>query len=82
MWNNYSVKLRIIEFGDMGFDVKTVQRLLHATGIHDDNTHKRCHVTGILDSQTVRILKKFQKRAGITVQSKVDADTFNALMRW
>lgn len=79
---DYSVECRIIRFGDMGFDVKMIQRLLFCSGIKDKNTGKGCRITGILDNQTIRILNKFQKRKGLPIKPYVNQDTFQALMRW
>lgn len=79
---DYSVECRIIRFGDMGFDVKMIQRLLFCSGIKDKNTGHGCRITGILDNQTIRILNKFQKRKGLPIKPYVNQDTFRALMRW
>lgn len=82
MSHDYSINCRIIRFGDMGFDVKMIQRLLYCSGIKDKNTGHRCRITGIFDNQTIKILNKFQKRKGLPIKPYVNQDTFQALMRW
>ena len=72
-------KLRTLTFGDMGHDVKLAQRLLQALGYLDKNG-KRCRITGILNSQTLYLITKFQKHNNLVVTRKVDRDTWLTLM--
>ena len=62
MSHDYSIDCRIIRFGDMGFDVKMIQRLLFCSGIKDKNTGHGCRITGILDNQTIRKMLCKNKR--------------------
>lgn len=79
MNNIITLAFRELEFGDMGKDVKLIQRILRARGIHDDKG-KRCKVTGVLTYQTLFLINKVLESKHMRKKRVVDKETWLAIL--
>ena len=75
----FTLKLRTLGFGDMGKDVKLIQRILRSRGIKDE-FGKRCKVTGVLTHQTMYIINKVQTMKHLKKRKYVDMETWLAIL--
>ena len=75
------VELTVLRKGAKGAEVKTVQRLLTATGYKMQNNGKTYGVDGSYGQATVNGVKAFQKAKGLTQSGECDKKTWEALLK-
>jgi hypothetical protein len=75
--NSVKIELNVLKNGSKGNEVKTLQRLLLATG-YDMNGYG---ADGSFGPATESAIKKFQKNNGLAVDGTVGPDTWNCILK-
>lgn len=74
------IMLSVLKKGDKGSEVKTLQRLLKTLGYKGRNG-KDLSIDGTLGSNTSYAIETFKQDKNLKINSNVDADTWNALLK-